>query len=74
MQSKWKNIFSGPKSKSAGEICFKFLFRMYDTDGSGTIDFTEFMILFHIMNDGTPEEVSSIVKNIITHFFLVGTQ
>ena len=30
---------------------------MYDTDGSGTIDFTEFMILFHIMNDGTPDEV-----------------
>ena len=68
-----KHIFRS-KSKNAGEICCKFLFRMYDTDGSGTIDFTEFMILFHIMNDGTPEEVSSIVKNIISHFFLVGTQ
>ena len=32
---------------------------MYDTDQSGTIDFTEFMILYHIMNDGSPEEVSS---------------
>ena len=30
---------------------------MYDTDGSGSIDFTEFMILFHIMSDGTPDEV-----------------
>ena len=30
---------------------------MYDTDGSGSIDFAEFMILFHIMDDGTPEEV-----------------
>ena len=32
---------------------------MYDTDGSGSIDFAEFMILFHIMDDGTPEEVST---------------
>ena len=30
---------------------------MYDTDGSGGIDFTEFMIMFHIMSDGTPDEV-----------------
>ena len=30
---------------------------MYDTDRSGDIDFTEFMILYHIMNDGSPEEV-----------------
>ena len=56
-----KHIFRS-KSKSAGVIFCKFLFRMYDTDGSGAIDFTEFMILFHIMNDGTPEEVSSIVN------------
>ena len=32
---------------------------MYDTDGSGSIDFTEFMLVYHIMNDGTPEEVIS---------------
>ena len=38
-----------PKSKSTEGIFCKFLFRMYDTDGSGTIDFTEFMILFHII-------------------------
>ena len=31
---------------------------MYDLDGNGTIEFTEFMILFHVMSDGTPEEVS----------------
>jgi len=35
----------------------KHIFRMYDTDGKGGIDFTEFMILFHIMDDGTPEQV-----------------
>lgn len=32
---------------------------MYDTDGSGSIDFTEFMVVYHIMNEGTPEEVMS---------------
>ena len=42
-----------------GRISFDLglLFRMYDTDGKGGIDFTEFMILFHIMDDGTPEQV-----------------
>merc|ERR1711953_1637921 len=37
----------------------KHVFRIYDTDGSGDIDFTEFMVVFHIMSDGTPEEVMS---------------
>ena len=35
----------------------KHVFRMYDSDKNGFIDFTEFMLLFHIMSDGTPEEV-----------------
>ena len=35
----------------------KHVFRMYDSDKDGFIDFTEFMLLFHIMADGTPEEV-----------------
>ena len=35
---------------------------MYDTDGSGGIDFTEFMIMFHIMSDGTPDEVIVILN------------
>ena len=35
----------------------KHVFRMYDSDKDGFIDFTEFMLLFHIMSDGTPEEV-----------------
>jgi len=34
----------------------KHIFRMYDTDGDGTIDFREFMILLYIMSSGTPEE------------------
>ena len=33
------------------------VFRMYDSDKDGLIDFTEFMLVFHIMSDGTVEEV-----------------
>eukprot|EP00092_Neocalanus_flemingeri_P001075 GFUD01001146.1.p1 GENE.GFUD01001146.1~~GFUD01001146.1.p1 ORF type:complete len:195 (+),score=73.19 GFUD01001146.1:131-715(+) len=35
----------------------KHVFRMYDSDNDGFIDFTEFMQVFHIMSDGTAEEV-----------------
>ena len=32
------------------------IFRMYDTNGDGHIDFREFMIVLYIMSNGTPEE------------------
>jgi Ca2+-binding EF-hand superfamily protein len=35
----------------------KHVFRMYVSDKDGFIDFTEFMLVFHIMSDGTVEEV-----------------
>jgi Ca2+-binding EF-hand superfamily protein len=35
----------------------KHVFRIYDSNNDGYIDFIEFMIIFHIMLDGTPEEV-----------------
>merc|ERR1711942_129996 len=35
----------------------KHVFRIYDSNNDGYIDFTEFMLVFHIMSDGTPEEV-----------------
>jgi len=35
----------------------KHVFRIYDTNNDGFIDFVEFMIIFHIMSDGTPEQV-----------------
>ena len=34
----------------------KHIFRMYDSDGDGTIDFREFMVLLYIMSSGSPEE------------------
>jgi len=34
----------------------KHIFRMYDTNKDGHIDFREFMIVLYIMSNGTPEE------------------
>merc|ERR1711971_1454594 len=44
-----------PKS-DAGKM-EKHVFRIYDSNNDGYIDFVEFMLIFHIMSDGTPEEV-----------------
>merc|ERR1711942_254272 len=35
----------------------KHVFRIYDSNNDGYIDFIEFMLIFHIMSDGSPEEV-----------------
>merc|ERR1712115_523725 len=35
----------------------KHVFRIYDSNNDGYIDFIEFMLIYHIMSDGTPEEV-----------------
>ena len=35
------------------------MFRVYDANNDGYIDFPEFMIIYFIMNEGTPQEVLS---------------
>merc|ERR1712002_137581 len=35
----------------------KHVFRIYDSNNDGSIDFIEFMLIFHIMSAGTPEEI-----------------
>merc|ERR1711935_461122 len=45
-------------SKDASKM-EKHILRIYDANNDGYIDFMEFMIIFHIMSDGTPEEVLS---------------
>ena len=45
-----------PGKKSAGKM-EKHVFRIYDTNNDGYIDFTEFMLMFFIMSNGTPEDV-----------------
>lgn len=32
------------------------IFRMYDSNGDGHIDFREFMIVLYVMSNGSPEE------------------
>jgi len=41
-------------SKMEGHV-----FRIYDTNDDGYIDFVEFMVVFYVMSDGTPQEVLS---------------
>eukprot|EP00091_Calanus_sinicus_P025583 TRINITY_DN9824_c0_g2_i1.p1 TRINITY_DN9824_c0_g2~~TRINITY_DN9824_c0_g2_i1.p1 ORF type:complete len:146 (+),score=47.58 TRINITY_DN9824_c0_g2_i1:63-440(+) len=35
----------------------KHVFRVYDTNNDGYIDFVEFMVIFYVMSEGTPEEI-----------------
>ena len=37
----------------------KHFFKIYDTDRNGVIDFKEFMTLYYMMSEGTPEEILS---------------
>ena len=39
----------------------KHVFRMYDTNTDGYVDFNEFMLTFFIMSDGTPEDVLTLI-------------
>merc|ERR1712179_595656 len=43
-------------AKDAGKMQ-KHVFRIYDSNNDGYIDFVEFMLIFHIMSEGTPKEV-----------------
>merc|ERR1712106_56711 len=45
------------KKKDFREKMEKHMFRIYDVNDDGYIDFVEFMIVYYIMADGQPEEV-----------------
>ena len=53
-----KMMSAAMPKKDAGKM-EKHVFRIYDTNNDGYIDFVEFMVIFHIMNDGTSEEVNT---------------
>ena len=51
-----KMMSAAMPKKDAGKM-EKHVFRIYDTNNDGYIDFVEFMVIFHIMSEGTSEEV-----------------
>ena len=42
---------------SEAEKMESHVLRVYDENNDGVVDFTEFMVMYYIMSDGTPEEV-----------------
>merc|ERR1711881_475687 len=53
----FREMVEKPMPKSDASKMEKHVFRIYDSNNDGYIDFVEFMLIFHIMSDGTPEEV-----------------
>lgn len=44
---------------SDGDKMKEHIFRVFDKNGDGSIDFSEFMMVFHIMQRGTPQQILS---------------
>merc|ERR1711890_36773 len=53
----FREMMSKAMPKKDASKMEKHVFRIYDANNDGFIDFIEFMIIFHIMSDGTPEQV-----------------
>ena len=48
------------------------IFRMYDSNGDGHIDFREFMIVLYVMSSGSPEEnLKQVTKNYVKSIFQI---
>ena len=53
----FKTCLKEAMPKKYVESMAEHIYRIYDTDGDGTIDFKEFMIVFYIMSEGSEEDV-----------------
>merc|ERR1711962_912260 len=53
----FKEMMSKALPKKDANKMEKHVFRIYDTNNDGYIDFVEFMVVFYTMSDGTPQEV-----------------
>merc|ERR1712236_153574 len=53
----FREMMSKAMPKKDASKMEKHVFRIYDGNNDGYIDFTEFMLIFFIMSDGAPEEV-----------------
>jgi len=53
----FRDMMSKALPKKDASKMEKHVFRIYDTNNDGYIDFVEFMMIYHIMGKGSPEEV-----------------
>ena len=53
----FRDMMSKALPKKDASKMEKHVFRIYDSNNDGYIDFSEFMLIFFIMSDGSPEEV-----------------
>merc|ERR1711936_1072297 len=53
----FKEMMSKALPKKDAAKMDKHVFRVYDSNGDGCIDFVEFMVVYYVMADGSPEEV-----------------
>ena len=57
MSSFSHKLFTQAIPGKASEDLANHVFRLYDENGDGYIDFVEFMVVFYCMTEGTPEEI-----------------
>merc|ERR1712142_1150742 len=53
----FRKLMSSALPKKDAAKMEKHVFRIYDTNGDGYVDFVEFMVVYFILSDGAPEEV-----------------
>ena len=53
----FRTMMSQAMPKKDASKMEKHVFRVYDSNNDGYIDFVEFMVIFYVMSDGSPEEV-----------------
>ena len=53
----FREIMSSALPKEDASKMEKHVFRIYDTNNDGYVDFVEFMVVFFILSDGAPEDV-----------------
>merc|ERR1719186_1585694 len=53
----FREIMSSALPKKDASKMEKHVFRIYDSNNDGHVDFVEFMVVFFILSDGAPEEV-----------------
>jgi len=56
-KKEFKAMMSKALPKKDASKMEKHVFRVYDTNQDGFIDFIEFMVVYYVMADGSPEEV-----------------